>query len=114
MLWAIASPTHEAGRTTCLWVMTGGYNSRRRIHTMPLSRRDFLASSALALGAGAFGQPVLARAWQQPPTPAQPPQQAPQWTPVFTEIRRGVGQYLGRGGTIGYLINAAGVVVVDS
>jgi len=81
---------------------------------MPLSRRDFLASSALALGAGAFGQPVLARAWQQPPTPAQPPQQAPQWTPVFTEIRRGVGQYLGRGGTIGYLINAAGVVVVDS
>ena len=41
-------------------------------------------------------------------------QQAPQWTPVFTEIRRGVGQYMGRGGTIGYLINAGGVVVVDS
>ena len=81
---------------------------------MPLSRRDFLASSALALGAGAFGQPALARAWQQPPTPAQPPQQPPQWAPVFTEIRRGVGQYMGRGGTIGYLINAGGVVVVDS
>lgn len=80
---------------------------------MSLSRRDFLASSAVALGAGALGRPALARAWQQAPAPAQP-QQAPQWTPVFTEIRGGVGQYLGRGGTIGYLINAAGVVAVDA
>ena len=81
---------------------------------MPLTRRDFLTSSALALGAGALGKSTLARAWQQAPPPAQPPQQAPQWTPVFTEIRRGVGQFMGRGGTIGYLINAGGVVVVDS
>ena len=81
---------------------------------MPFSRRDFLASSAAALGAGVLSHPVLGRAWQQPPSPAAPPQQAPQWTPVFTEIRRGVGQYMGRGGTIGYLINAGGVVVVDS
>ena len=83
---------------------------------MPLSRRDFLASSALALGAGALGRPALLRAWQQPPQAGQPaqPQQPPAWTPVFTEIRRGVGQFTGRGGTIGYLINAAGVVVVDS
>lgn len=72
---------------------------------MSLSRRDFLASSALALGAGAIGRPALARAWQQ---------QAPPITPVFTELRRGVGQFTGRGGTIGYLINAGGVVVVDS
>ncbi|HUR21948.1 MAG TPA: MBL fold metallo-hydrolase [Vicinamibacterales bacterium] len=83
---------------------------------MPFSRRDFLASSAAALGAGVLGRPALARAWQQQtpqPTPQQTPQ-APQWTPVFTEIRGGVGQFLGRGGTIGYLINAGGVVVVDS
>jgi glyoxylase-like metal-dependent hydrolase (beta-lactamase superfamily II) len=71
---------------------------------MPISRRDFLASSAVALGAGVFGRPVLGRAWQQQP---------PQWTPVFTELRGGVGQFMGRGGTIGYLINAGGVVVVD-
>ncbi len=72
---------------------------------MSISRRDFLATSAVALGAGAFGRPALARAWQQ---------QAPVVTPVFTEIRRGVGFFTGRGGTIGYLINAGGVVVVDS
>ena len=83
---------------------------------MALTRRDFLASSAWALGAGVFGPPVLARGWQQPPTqPMQTPAagQAPQWTATFTEIRRGVGQFMGRGGTIGYLINAGGVVVVD-
>ena len=80
---------------------------------MPFSRRDFLASSAVALGAGVLGRPALARAWQQATPPAQPPQ-APQWKPVFTEIRGGVGHFLGRGGTIGYLINAGGVVVVDS
>lgn len=72
---------------------------------MSFSRRDFLASSAVALGAGFIGRPALARAWQQ---------QMPAWTPVFTEIRRGVGFFTGRGGTVGYLINAGGVVVVDS
>jgi glyoxylase-like metal-dependent hydrolase (beta-lactamase superfamily II) len=33
---------------------------------------------------------------------------------VFTEIRRGVGQFTARVSTIGYLINSAGVIVVDS
>lgn len=82
---------------------------------MAFSRRDFLTSSAAALGAGVLGQPILG-AWH---TPAQAPQPMPQqtpaaWKPVFTEIRRGVGQYTGRGGTIGYLINTGGVVAVDS
>jgi glyoxylase-like metal-dependent hydrolase (beta-lactamase superfamily II) len=72
---------------------------------MSFSRRDFLASSAVALGAGVIGRPNLVRAWQQQPAPI---------TPVFTEIRAGVGFFTGRGGTIGYLINAGGVVVVDS
>ena len=79
---------------------------------MPISRRDFLATSAVALGAGVLGRPALARAWQQPP--AAPAQQMPAWAPVFTEIRRGAGFFTGRGGTIGYLINSGGVVVVDS
>jgi glyoxylase-like metal-dependent hydrolase (beta-lactamase superfamily II) len=72
---------------------------------MSYSRRDFLATSVAALGAGALGRPALAHAWQQQPPPV---------TPVFTDIRRGVGFFTGRGGTIGYLINTAGVVVVDS
>jgi glyoxylase-like metal-dependent hydrolase (beta-lactamase superfamily II) len=34
--------------------------------------------------------------------------------PVFTPLRRNVGYFTMRGGTIGYLVNAGGVVVVDS
>jgi glyoxylase-like metal-dependent hydrolase (beta-lactamase superfamily II) len=71
---------------------------------MPLSRRDFLATSAAAVAAGTFGRPLLAAGWQG--------QQAPQ--PVFTPIRRNVGFFTMRGGTIGYLLDPAGVVVVDS
>jgi glyoxylase-like metal-dependent hydrolase (beta-lactamase superfamily II) len=70
---------------------------------MPLTRRDFLASSCAAAIAGAMGRPDLARAWQA--------QQAP---PVFTPIRRNVGFFTMRGGTIGYLVDPAAVVVVDS
>ena len=32
----------------------------------------------------------------------------------FEELRRGVGMFIGQGGTIGYLINSAGAVAVDS
>jgi len=35
-------------------------------------------------------------------------------TTAFTEIRRGVGTWTARGGTIGWLINGAGAVAVDS
>jgi len=70
-----------------------------------VSRRDFLAGSAVALVGGAVGAPALVRAWRQQPAPI---------TPVFTDIRRNVGFFTGRGGTIGYLIDAKGVAVVDS
>jgi len=70
---------------------------------MSPSRRDFLASSAAAALAGTLGRPALLRALQG---------QAP--TPVFTPIRRNVGFFTMRGGTIGYLVSPGGVVVVDS
>ena len=70
---------------------------------MSISRRDFLATSAAAAAVGILGRPRLVRAWQG---------QAVQ--PVFTPIRRNVGYFTMRGGTIGYLVNAGGVVVVDS
>lgn len=73
---------------------------------MSLTRRDFLAASAVAVAVGAVGRPSRARAWQQTPPP--PPD------PVFTPIRRNVGVYTCRGGAIGYLINSGGVVAVDS
>ena len=70
---------------------------------MSTTRRDFLATSAAATLAALLGRPQLARAWQG---------QAQQ--PVFTPIRRNVGFFTMRGGTIGWLVNPGGVVVVDS
>jgi len=85
---------------------------------MSLTRRDFFARSAGVIAATSFGQAAIARAMQSQqaqPTAAPPPQQtAPAWTPTFTPIRRNVGFYTGRGGTIGYLIDKGAVVVVDS
>jgi glyoxylase-like metal-dependent hydrolase (beta-lactamase superfamily II) len=84
---------------------------------MALSRRDFMTRSALVLGAGTLAPQAIARAMQQAqqtPPPAAAAPQAPSWQPVFTPMRRNIGYYTGRGGTIGYLINKGGVVVVDS
>ena len=70
---------------------------------MSTTRREFLATSAAAALAAALGRPQLARAWQ-----GQTQQ------PLFTPIRRNVGFFTMRGGTIGYLVNPSAVVVVDS
>ncbi len=69
-----------------------------------ISRRAFLGGSAVAIVGGAVA-PRWTRAWQQQPAPV---------TPVFTDIRRNVGFFTGRGGTIGYLVDAKGVAAVDS
>jgi cyclase len=74
---------------------------------MSLSRREFLAAAttagASAAVAGSFARALLAHAWQGQPAAA-----------VFTPIRRNVGTFTMRGGTIGWLVNPGGVVVVDS
>lgn len=68
---------------------------------MAFTRRHFLATSAAAAAAGTLGRiPLFA--------------QQGAMTTAFTEIRRGVGTWTARGGTIGWLINDAGVVAVDS
>ena len=64
-----------------------------------LSRRDFFATSSLAVG-------TLARALGQ--TPPEPPQTS------FDPLRGNVGIFSGRGGTIGMLVAPDGVVVVDT
>src|SRR5579862_5127307 len=80
-----------------------------------VTRRRFLIASGLAAAAAPvgrlFAQPpaVQAPATQAPQTP-----QAPRFTPAFAPIRRNVEFFTGRGGTIGYLINSGGVLVVDS
>jgi cyclase len=66
---------------------------------MSWTRRDFLRASALGLLAGvvprslAFGRTSAGQ---------------------FAELRRGVGIFTARGGTIGWLVNGSGAVLVDS
>ncbi len=74
---------------------------------MALTRRHFITTSAAAAAAGAFGRFDLF---------AQQQAQAP-ITPVIKELRGGVGIWTtapARGGTIGWLINPAGAIAVDS
>jgi cyclase len=69
-----------------------------------INRRDFMVTSSAALAAGAFGPSfVFAQA------PAAPPA-----TPVFTAVRRNVGTFTARGGTMGYVITPDAVLVIDS
>jgi cyclase len=70
---------------------------------MSTSRREFIATSAVAAIFAALGRPSVTLGLQQ---------QVPR--PVFTPIRRNVGFFTMRGGTIGYLVNPGGVAVVDS
>lgn len=72
-------------------------------HSMPLSRRNFLISTAAAAATGALIPARFAQAWQTQTA-----------VPVFTPIRRNIGYFTMRGGTIGYMVNPSGVVVVDS
>jgi glyoxylase-like metal-dependent hydrolase (beta-lactamase superfamily II) len=72
---------------------------------MTWNRRDFVKTSALAAAASV----VAKGAGAQQPAAAPPPAPA-----VFTPLRRNVGIFNQRGGTIGWLINNDGVLVVDS
>jgi cyclase len=87
---------------------------------MSVSRRDFLVRSALSAIAATVARSIPAQAWQNPPagqTPTPSPTASPTASPappVFTPIRRNVGFFTMRGGTIGYLVDPSAVVVVDS
>ena len=70
---------------------------------MSVTRRDFLTSTASALAVGAGAARLRAQA---PPVP--PP------VPRFQDLRGGVGLFTAQGGTIGYLVNDAGALAVDS
>ncbi|HEX2206752.1 MAG TPA: MBL fold metallo-hydrolase [Longimicrobium sp.] len=71
---------------------------------MSPSRRDFLATSAAMTVGAILGRPLHALA-SRPVQTAQP---------VFTPIRRNVGTFTMRGGTVGWLVNPGGVAVVDT
>ncbi len=71
---------------------------------MPPSRRDFLVTSAAITAGALLGRPLHALA-------SRPLQTAQS---VFTPIRRNVGTFTMRGGTVGWLLNPGGVAVVDT
>ena len=73
---------------------------------MPATRRDFIVTSSLAAAAGLVA-PV--RLFGQQPAAAQPPT-----VPVFSPIRRNVGIFTARGGTMAHLITSDAVLVIDS
>ena len=71
---------------------------------MKVNRRHFVLTSMLAGAAGAI--PVA--------RPAAQPAAAPPAPAVFTPLRRNVGIFNQRGGTIGWLVSPDGLLVVDS
>jgi glyoxylase-like metal-dependent hydrolase (beta-lactamase superfamily II) len=70
---------------------------------VPLSRRQFVARAATAAAALPLASPILAPLAHAAPRRAE-----------FTPIRRGVGAFTGRGGTIGYLQTPDALVAVDA
>ena len=68
-----------------------------------MNRRIFLTHSAAG---------VAGLVWSRGVTLAQQPAAPP--VTRFEELRRGVGMFIGQGGTIGYLVNGDGAVAVDS
>ena len=70
---------------------------------MNVDRRQFVVLSALGF-VGTLGDRLVF---------AQAPAQAPT-VPEFKDVRRNVGTFTARGGTIGYLVTPDAVVVVDS
>lgn len=66
---------------------------------MSVSRRQFIVLSSIAMGSVPFAR---LRAWQSAPAVR------------FETIRRNVGYFTGKGGTIGWLMNPEAVVVVDT
>ncbi len=71
---------------------------------MGVNRRGFVKASTLAAVAGAIPTTLAAR--QQPAAPPAPA--------VFTPLRRNVGIFNQRGGTIGWLVSGDGLLVVDT
>jgi len=82
-----------------------------------MNRRSFLLNSSLATAAfGITGRNLLAQAAPAPttPAPAAPASPAAPVTTTFVPLRRDVGLFTGRGGTIGWLVNPDAIAAVDS
>ena len=74
-----------------------------------VNRREFLARSSLFAAAGLLGRP---RAWAGTGPAAAP--SAPVASSGFHPLRRNVGVFIDRGGTIGWLVDPGALAVVDT
>ena len=88
-----------------------------------MNRRDFFLRSGAAVSLGLLARnPLSARNDAAGTTPAAPvapakssvPVQAPTPVTEFQSLRRNIGVFIGRGGTIGWLVNPDATVVVDT
>jgi cyclase len=73
---------------------------------MPLTRREFIYSSTYAVAGAAIVQASVGA--------QTPPQPTPAAVTKFEDLRRNVGIFTGRGGTIGWLATPDGVIAVDA
>src|SRR5262245_47469322 len=78
---------------------------------MDHTRRDFFRWTSLSLAAAAWPS---ARLLGQAPAPAAPQTPPPTPQTSFADLRRNVGIFNGRGGTIGTYVAKGAVVVVDT
>ena len=81
--------------------------------TLKWTRRDFAVTAAVGAAATLLPHRSSAQQQQQPAAASGVPP-APPAPPVFTPLRRNVGIFHQRGGTIGWLVNRDGVLVVDT
>ena len=77
-----------------------------------MNRRSFLVRSSVAVSAGLLSRSLL-RAQTPSAAPAASAGPAP-YTTTFTPLRRNVGLFTGRGGTIGWLSNNGALAAVDT
>ncbi|HEX9365561.1 MAG TPA: hypothetical protein VF921_02980, partial [Vicinamibacterales bacterium] len=78
---------------------------------MQLDRRQFIAFSSGALAVTPITR-VFAAAQAPAPAPAQTP--APPAVAKFDDVRRNVGTFTMRGGTIGWFVTRDAVIVIDT
>ncbi len=80
-----------------------------------MNRRDFLLKSGVAASLSLFARGPLSAQTPPPAAPAAPvPVRPPPPVTEFKALRRNVGYFTGRGGSIGWLVNSAAVVAVDT
>ena len=81
-----------------------------------MNRREFIVTSSAAISLGLLARGSLFA--QNPPPAASTPKVTATTPPIvatrFQELRRGVGFFTGRGGTIGWLSNRDGLAMVDT